>query len=214
MLTIMRQIKALIQFAMHAEWVISLGGMMGLGGVIGSFGVSAWAASTSDWVASFGSLGWVSAGFLGALTFALIYLAYAASRLYISRAMLIAKRAEETTNINPLEDTFQREIITVSDIYSPYHQQLENKHFRECRFVGPMVIVFGNDMTIRSPSMNECNFVVVNPGYVNGVIQFSKSTFIDCEFDSVTFLVQPELARIIEESLKTGAVQFLGAPYK
>lgn len=200
---------------MHGEWKISLGyQVFGAGGVMSSFGISAWAASASAWLNIYGPIAWVFAGFSGALAFLLAFLIYSIMRERLSRARLAEKRAESSTRINPLDDHFVKQVINVSDIFSNYHQVLKNKDFRDCRFVGPMVVAFGRNVTMNTPYMNDCNFIAVEDGVIRGVVAFENSTFRDCEFDSVTFVVPKNLAKMIrDEAAKNGGeIQVLGAP--
>lgn len=207
--------KWLRKTLMHSEWKISLWyQIFGVGGILSSFGVSAWAASASAWLNAYGPIAWVCAGFLGTIVLLLSLLLYSAFRERLARAKLAEKRSETSTSINPLDDHFYKQVIHVSDIFSNYHQVLENKHFRECRFVGPMVISFGSNVNMTGSSMAECNFIAIDKGYIRGVVAFSNSTLLDCEFDSITFVVHTDLARAIrDDAVKNGGeIQILGVP--
>jgi hypothetical protein len=77
-----------------------------------------------------------------------------------------------------------------------------------------MVIAFADHCTVDSPSMSDCNFVVVDEGYIRGVVAFRHSTFRKCEFDSVTFVMQKDFAKLVRDQISAagGKPEFLGAP--
>jgi len=184
--------------------------LFGVGGIVSSFGITVWAASATRWLASFGPLAWVACGFLGALLFVGLAFLWAMVRLRVFQSKLYERRASEKTDINILEDNFFKKIIILSDVYDVFHQINRNKTFRECRFSGPMVMSFGNNVTITESSFNECNYIVVSEGWLRGVVAFSDSTFRGCEFDSITFVIPPNLARMIRDSIGGDTIKFLG----
>lgn len=208
--------KRIQNLLMQGEWKLSLWGQIfGAGGLLTSFGITAWAGSATEWIGQHGPLAWVGTGFFGALLFALLVLMYSLSKSYLAQAALNEKRAAGSTRINPLQDHFTKEIITVADIFSHFHQVHKNKHFRECRFSGPMVMAFANNISLSHPEMSDCNFVVVGEGWITGVVAFADSSFRDCEFDSVTFLIPPNFARAMRDEIegRGGNVpSFLGLP--
>ncbi|MGA0598514.1 hypothetical protein [Enterovirga sp. CN4-39] len=175
--------------------------------------LAAWAAAATDWLSVWGPVAWVAAGVSAALASSLVALTVALSVENFTRASLNRKRSREPSGINPLQDNFFKEIITVSDLFSYFHQMHTGKTFRECRFVGPMVIAFGDHVSLFQPRMNQCNFICVQEGWITGVVAFEQSSFKNCEFDSVTFILAPDLANMLHEEAK-GKIRILGHPFR
>lgn len=66
--------KRIHRLLMHSEWKISLWyALFGTGGIVSSFGISAWAAAASAWLDTYGPIAWVAAGFAGALAFTTVW---------------------------------------------------------------------------------------------------------------------------------------------
>lgn len=197
---------------MHFEWSLSLWhAMFGAGGLVTFAGIAGWAGYATEWISQYGPVGWVASAFLGGFSFVCIYYILCAAADSRASAELKKKRLGQSTKINPLNDNFSKEIIYTNDIFSHYHQHLLGKTFRECRFVGPMVMSFGEHVRLDSPRMSECNFIVVNNGFIRGVVAFSETTFKDCEFDSVTFILDPTFAKMLKNQAKD-SISLLGYP--
>lgn len=74
-------LKRIQNILMHSEWKLSLWQIVfGGSGVMGSFSLSAWAASATVWINQFGPIAWVGAGFTGALLFLLALLIFAVTK--------------------------------------------------------------------------------------------------------------------------------------
>lgn len=194
--------KKLHTLLMHSEWKLSLWqAVFGASGLMGSFSLSAWAASASDLLNAYGPLGWVGAGFIGALAFTSCLALVGWFRLGMAKARFLNRRSYRATEINILEKDFYQKIVTSDSIYDHLTPTIIGKNFRECRFRGPITLAFVRNDTLLSPYLNSCNFVLIPDTYIpKGTIGFLDCTFRDCEFIDVTFFVNKSLA----DSLKKG----------
>jgi hypothetical protein len=158
--------------------------------LLGISGLATYLAAITAWARSWGPLGWLLCGLGVALLlamFAYITALFLESR---SRAALNEKRALSSTRINILQPSFEDQIIHQEDLWSFQHQQIGNKRFHKCRFVGPMVVLLNGKCFIDRLAANDCNFIEISKGGVaHGLVAFFSCHFTDCEFDCVTFLV-------------------------
>src|SRR3954447_18632738 len=70
--------------------------------------VTAHLASLNNWIASFGAIGYWSAGLLGALVVALIGAALARVRVWWITGSALDKWRQDVSAFNPLDDTFTK----------------------------------------------------------------------------------------------------------
>ncbi len=202
--------KALQKFFMHFEWKLSLWNALGGGGLVSSFGIAAWAAAASDWLSNYGPIGWVAAGFVAVLVFALAWLVVGFALYLRATAKIKSRMAEMPSGINILEKNFEKKIITQAELFVFPHIRLSDKHFRECRFSGPIVMTIGDHVTLSHCNHNLCNFVIAEDDTtVTGITMFSSSSFINCDFDFVTFILPRDVAQAM---YKHGNTNFVGAP--
>lgn len=173
--------------------------------------LGAYVAALTDWLTSWGPFGWLAAGLVVALMFSSGLLIVAKVMELRSRRAVNTKRAEKSTRINILKDSFEGEIIHVDDLWSFQHPILSGKRFHKCRFVGPMVIGFLNNVTANGLHIRDCNFIEIGNSYLNGVIGFEKCILTDCEYDCVTFLVHEDKAKELIRS-SNGSVRFVNRP--
>lgn len=78
-----------------------------------------------------------------------------------------------------------------------------------------MVISLIENISFYNQTLCECNVIAVeNKSIVKGVVAFSHTTFRDCEFDSVTFILSKQVAKHMRDEAARygGNIQVLGAP--
>jgi hypothetical protein len=174
-------------------------------------------ASITSWLKPWGPVAWGAAGIIAAcaigLAYAVISLIVAKKSAQYARANLDNKLSNNSSTVNPLDRQFDRLIINIRDLFIPYQPLLIGKTFVECDLIGPGVLMFDRCDLI-SPIMSACSHVVYNPEKkhpVMGAVGFSSSRFERCRFISITFLINPELAMILETSPGTrNNLQLLG----
>jgi hypothetical protein len=194
--------KRLHRLLMHTEWKISLwNALFGAGGIL-SFGIPAWAASASDWLATYGPIGWVGAGFLGLLIFCLAAWLWSLARIQWFRGTVTKAYAATRPSVNPLEDHFINQRIFLNDFVSPYQNIVKNKTFTDCHVFGPMNIVVSGG-SIQSSTYDIADHVIIKSDGMkfqipaNAVI-FQECHFIRCAFLRITFLVLESMFEEIE----------------
>lgn len=192
---------------LESRWAL----LLLLAGNVSITGFGAFLASITEWAILLGPLGWLFAGLGSALVFSTMLYVSALFSEARSRRELNKKRAEKSTHINILEDHFEGEIIHVHDLWSFQHQLLEGKRFHKCRFVGPMVIAFLDDVSAVGISANHCNFIEIGTSLVYGVVGFKRCFLTDCEYDSVTFLVNENMRQQLETA-SGGSITFVARP--
>jgi len=174
-------------------------------------GAGAYVASATAWLSDWGPVAYLGIGLLCASVFSLCLLWVGLFLESRSRRDVNIKRTATSTRVNILHDSFENEVIHAEDIWSFQHQIVSGKRFHKCRFVGPMVIGFINNVTANGLHIRDCNFIEIGDSYLNGVIGFEKCTLTDCEYDCVTFLVHENMARDLKNS-SNGDINFINRP--
>lgn len=70
---------------------------------------------------------------------------------------------------------------------------------------------FADDVRLDGSNMSSCNFVVIDEGYISGVVAFSRTSFKNCEFDNVTFILTQSTAKAFRNN-HGDRIKFLGYP--
>jgi hypothetical protein len=182
-----------------------------LSGQIAVTGLGAYVAAVTNWLSVWGPVGYLVVGISCAIAFSFCLYLFGLFLEARSRRMVNLKRAEESTRVNILDDSFEGEVIFAKDIWSFQHQKVSGKRFHRCRFVGPMVIGFLNNVTANGLSVNSCNFIEIGDSYLNGVIGFENCILTDCEYDCVTFLVHGSMAEALTQA-SNGSIKFVARP--
>ena len=182
-----------------------------ISGFIGMTSVGSYLASVTEWMSAWGPFGWLAAGVTSAFLSTMCLLAFGKFTELRSRRSLNIKRAEKSSNINILDDSFESRVINVNDLWSHQHPKIQNKRFHKCRFVGPMVIAFLDQVTANGLHLSDCNLIEIGSSRLTGVIGFTGCIFTECEFDCVTLLVHEDTV----ESMKKGfnsQIEFVARP--
>jgi len=170
-------------------------------------------AAVTEWLRPWGPVGW---GVIGLLTFLLVAIvlvagraiaAWAASRRALAR---YTEAAVSTVKINPLDNEFVRQRINLSDFYHPHFRLNASKHFRECELFGPALIVFQGNGSLSSPTMVDCDIVIVAQGsMVHGAIGFLDTEFHRCAFYNVTLLCDAVMAKKMKAAMSGGFMNII-----
>lgn len=157
-------------------------------------GAGAYIAAVTDWMSVWGPVGYLAVGLSSALAVSTCF--FLAGLFLDARARREAniKRAEKSTRINILKDSFEDEIIEIADIWSVQHQMLSGKRFHRCRFSGPMVLAFMNNVTASGFKVTACNFIEIGSSSIHGVVGLQNCTLTECEYDNVTFIIHESVA--------------------
>lgn len=186
--------------------IVLLGGNLAVGSIAG------YSASLTSWMSSWGPAGWLSFGLLAMLVFSSALLLWGMFQESRSRRALNQKRLEQPTRINILKESFDKEIIHTEDIWSFQKPLIKGKRFHNCRFVGPMVVIFLDNITVNGMFASACNFIEVGESTVYGVIALQDCILTECEFDCVTFLVQQDMLGKLQQGSMTGKVPVVARP--
>jgi hypothetical protein len=137
----------------------------------------------------FGWLAWYGVALIAALIFALIiYLARASQRAG-AQALLASALAAKSTRINPLDASFEGQIIHIADLHLPGKQMHEHKQFRRCKFVGPGAIGLLGGSVIRCGFYDIGHILTLpNDTMVSGITILQNCTFEECQFYQITLI--------------------------
>lgn len=113
--------------------------------------------------------------FLGGLGFIGLY--YLINRVKMQRLSIkSAELALSESNANPLESSFDRKTIKISDFYDPFYIGHTGKTFTDCRIEGPGLLYIP-DSSLFGLELRHCQIVIVKPNVkMFGVTVFSRSS--------------------------------------
>jgi len=159
-------------------------------GILTVGGLTAWAASAVNRLASYAPLSWVAAGILGALATALAFLLVQVAVRLRLRTRFDARNLAGPSPINPLEKTFVNRRIYVNDFVLPSNTIISDKTFIDCEIVGPANLYWwrgNNAPTLLGPPMDA---VYLDPKkhFSNG-IGLDNCIFRGCSFQRITLFV-------------------------
>lgn len=118
-------------------------------------------AALNRWIASFGPIGYWTAGLLGALIVALIGGLIARIRLWWITGKAIDKWKEETSTVNPLDHEFTNVRINIADLVNPVTRRISKKRFVNCELMGPATIVFLGQGSVTGSGFINCDLLCV-----------------------------------------------------
>lgn len=158
-----------------------------------SFAIPAWAASASDWISSYGPIGWVGAGFIGLIIGVFAIKALTAIKIAMININITKKFYENGDKINPLDKHFLNIRIHLRDLLPPGPGIIEGKTFENCELIGPLNI-FPFQCAISGNLYTAVDYIVVdNQKAIDGKILnsaiFKDCRFLNCKIFFVSFLV-------------------------
>jgi len=172
-------------------------------GLLGMGVVTAWAASAVDAFSTYAPLSWIIAGLLGSLIAAATFLvAQLAVRLRVRNRWNVLLMAEPQP-INPIEKTFEKRRIRISEMVLPSHRVLTNKTFIDCEIVGPANLYWFRGNAAAAPYGPKIDAVYLEPKatFFNGIV-LDGCIFRNCAFVNITLFVSAgEYHRVKSDSI-------------
>lgn len=112
-----------------------------------------------------------------------------------SMASYYDRLAVPKTQINPLDDSFKDSVIYVEDLRLPGVMLHSGKQFKRCKFVGPGTLALMGG-TCNASKFTGCADAVVVPyeARLTGVVALKECFIDECEFISITLIVDPASA--------------------
>lgn len=157
---------------------------------------AAWLAKADPFLSQLGSIYWFAISIIAALSIAFIFWLIKDSVAKQALASYYRSLAVPKSLVNPLQETFDGLIIPVEDLRLPGLIVHENKHFRNCKFVGPGAIaIFGGSYS--NSSFNNAGDILSFPpdAQIAGIVVFAGCTVERCEFVRVTILADHNTGR-------------------
>lgn len=116
------------------------------------------------------------------------------------------------SQINPLDTTFQRQRIWISDFLVPGENSIRGKSFIDCEIIGPAAVVITGS-TLNGGVFVACDSIVLRPGEVkiHNVVHIDGCTFVGCSLKQLTLFWHEHLAIQYQESMNE-EVQWVTLP--
>ena len=126
-------------------------------------GMGAWVGAATEWIAGYGPIGWLFAGFAAALATVLILLMFAWLRYAWIKASATRKWKEQSSDVNPLDDVFHKKAIKIQSFTNPFTKRISNKKFYDCELIGPAIIYIHTNNSFIGNTFYFCDMIVLNP---------------------------------------------------
>lgn len=111
---------------------------------------------------------------------------------------------EPKSQINPLDQVFERKRIWINDLMIPGRITLKDKTFIDCEIYGPAVIAFFGDGTIHASEFSDCDLVLAkNPSTIKNALGFTKCNFNRCRFVDLTIIGDQSLYEALVKDVGT-----------
>jgi hypothetical protein len=162
-------------------------------GLVASFALPAWAARSAQLFADYAPFSWVVAGFAGVTIWAVVRVLWQGANRLRVRAKYDGDLLERGSAINPLDMTFERKRIFVSDLVLPSHPYIDGKTFIDCDLIGPANIYFHSTNQANPIRLPKIDGVWLAPkaGFNNGFF-FNNCIFRNCSFQRITVFASIE----------------------
>lgn len=181
------------------QQIISLLGWLG----VLSIGTAAsWKATMTEWMNIYGPAGAIIFGLLMAGAAAFVFRITASAINALADARLKLGYAQRSGSVNPLKNSFEGEVVNISDFYSPGPMIYKDKVFRNCEIRGPGTI-FLHASNPGSGRMQECIIDIsvietTNPQIdARCTVVFVDSVFLHCTLYRVTLIGPPGLRQLV-----------------
>lgn len=128
-------------------------------------------------------------GIVASFVLMLILYLFQLSRKQSAHAKYLNSMSVTTSNINPLAENFENEIINLSDLYLPLNDLHSYKHFKGCKIVGPGALVLLGG-TFNYSSFEECGDVIMLPNQskLAGIVCLENCTLTQCTLINMTII--------------------------
>jgi hypothetical protein len=175
------------------DWIWKLLTILVIGG---SGTTTALLAADSPFFKEFGQLGWWMVGLVCATFITLIFYLIKSADSKSAHAEYTRSVSQPKNHINPLLDNFKDQIIPIEELQIPGVQVHENKHFKECAFVGPAAVALVGG-TFVNTKLSETGDLIPIPENTNltGIIVLKNCTIDNCNFYRTTLMVSENQAK-------------------
>ena len=182
-----------------ATWII---GLCSIGAAI----VIAYAASITDWLRPWGPIGYIGVSIIGLLTLYIVgsgsFFVYSSAKVRSALARY-SDRQVQTLQINPLDNSFTKRRINLSDFFHPFGRPVGASTFQDCELFGPATI-FLNGCRFLNSGIHNCDILILNDNVDSfTAIRFDACIFERCHFYRATMFVTKDqavqLRRLIPE---------------
>ena len=168
-------------------------GVQGVGTMLGSFALPAYAAWATDWLRVWGPISWVACGFAGLVLSLISLQAWSRYRLNSESAKIASRLGAEGDAVNPLLDNFDRKRIRLQMMASVIDRTIDQKTFDRCELLGPICVVITDGIVMQDNILHGCDFVAVQPGRpINNAVRLRRCTIQRCKLHGITFLMPPD----------------------
>jgi uncharacterized membrane protein len=151
---------------------------------------TAYFASFSQWVNSFGSFAWVFVFLITAMLAASLIFVIVFTRYWLQRSRAVNKWKSSLDDINPMETSFHSKRISIEAICDPITRSLTNKTFSECDLNGPANIYISGTNTITGVNFINCDLVIVKENsYIYNAIAIKNVRVVGGRIANTTFFV-------------------------
>lgn len=158
------------------RWIVTLGGAAVLGGT----------AKVAQVLEEFAPFSYLLAGFIGAALVAIVFACWASFRSATANARYLNELKKPASAINPLDESFNKKRIEISDLADPVTNVVKDKTFTNCQLVGPRTAVFLGCTFQEGFSHEGCDFATFDdqgkPPSVYNIQIFHNCTFRNCRY--------------------------------
>ena len=162
--------------------------------------VTAHFAALNEWIASFGPIGYWTAGLIGTLLVAVIGAILARIRLWWLTGGAIDKWKKDVVGINPLDAQFTGLRIRIHDLAHPVSKIIKNKAFFNCELMGPANIALLNNNHFQNGGFFGCDVVVGKQDTeIKNAIGFENVSFIGGGIWNATIFIPPQLVPLFRQ---------------
>lgn len=161
------------------------------------------AGEATPWISAYGPIAIAACAFAGMAIAVLLYSFWTSARIRHERARFAQKlRESETASVNPLDSHFVGKRIKLDQFLPPYTEPVSGKTFVDCDLVGPVMLSFVDHVQFIQGRFSNCDLVALKKdgGLVYNALIFDHSTFRNCRFFNVTFLLPQGLAGQMPEN--------------
>ncbi|WP_018407543.1 hypothetical protein [Methylocystis rosea] len=170
--------------------------------LLASFALPAWAAATTEWISSYGRIGWVAAGFSGLLVGVIAVYVMTSIKISLIKMSITRLFYQEGQRINPLDIHYLNKRINLRDLLPPGPGIIENKTFENCELVGPLNI-FPVNCILQRNLYTAVDYIVVDneksrSGKILNAAIFNNCRFLNCKIYFVSFLIMEESFEVFD----------------
>lgn len=152
--------------------------------------VSAYLASTVDWINDYGAWGWFMSGLVAFLLASVSFSLIARTRLWRVEARSRARVLGDSSPFDPMARVYENKRLFLRDLAPLGRRLVIGKTFINCEIIGPGAVVLGlrSDESKPFPVMRNSNTYDVDCIEIDPAQRSSLAVeFYDCDFDGCNF---------------------------